>query len=295
MAGRYERDPDGVSFFPRFGFTPGRSYTVVGGGTEFTLSRPSDIAPATTDVAELYPTAGSIPFNLLRLYLCFSSPMSEGVATGHVHVVDDVTGKVLADVLLPPDPELWDRARRALTLLLDPGRIKQGLLPHRQSGYPLVEGRAIRVVVDSAFLDAAGRPLRAPFERRYDVGPDLRGHVDPRRWRVTPPAARTTGPLVVDFDRTLDLGLLHRCITVHDREGHTVAGSVAVGEDERSWAFVPSAPWGTGPYHLEVDHRLEDVAGNSVSRVFDRDLRRPQDAPRPEEPAVVTFRPGPSG
>jgi hypothetical protein len=43
---------------------------------------------------------------------------------------------------------------------------------------------------------------------------------------------------------------------------------------------------------LLVDPGLEDVAGNSVARVFDRDLTRAADGPRPIAPVVVTFQPG---
>jgi hypothetical protein len=41
-----------------------------------------------------------------------------------------------------------------------------------------------------------------------------------------------------------------------------------------------------------VDPVLEDLAGNSVSRVFDRDLTRPEDRPRQARPVSVGFRPG---
>jgi hypothetical protein len=36
---------------------------------------------------------------------------------------------------------------------------------------------------------------------------------------------------------------------------------------------------------------LEDLAGNSVSRVFDRDLARPEDQPRQARPVTVGFNP----
>ncbi|MCU1478037.1 MAG: hypothetical protein JWQ64_2730, partial [Subtercola sp.] len=44
------------------------------------------------------------------------------------------------------------------------------------------------------------------------------------------------------------------------------------------WAFTPAE--GSGParvddWALQVDARLEDLAGNSVRGVFDRDLGRP--------------------
>jgi hypothetical protein len=35
----------------------------------------------------------------------------------------------------------------------------------------------------------------------------------------------------------------------------------------------------------------QDLAGNSVSRVFDRDLTRPEDQPRLARPVTVRFRP----
>jgi hypothetical protein len=44
-------------------------------------------------------------------------------------------------------------------------------------------------------------------------------------------------------------------------------------------------------YRLLVDARLEDLAGNSLVRVFDRDLMRPEDAPVDLQQGVVEFFP----
>src|SRR5438093_7158021 len=101
------------------------------------------------------------------------------------------------------EPELWDRAHRRLTLLLDPGRIKRGLAPNAEAGYPLIEDVPIVVRVDAAFRDAAGRPLRAGAQRRYQVGRPLRARVDPTAWRLDCPTAGSTDPLTVAFDRPL--------------------------------------------------------------------------------------------
>jgi len=60
-------------------------------------------------------------------------------------------------------------------------------------------------------------------------------------------------------------------------------------EEERSSAFIPAGPWPVGEHQLDVDHRLEDTAANSVSRVFDRDLHRPEHERRAEQPAVIPF------
>ena len=85
-----------------------------------------------TEVMAIYPTAAEVPRNLLRLYVWFSAPMSEGYAARHVRLAGDA-GERLAGALLPGG-ELWSGDGRRLTLLLDPARIKRGLAAHREAG-----------------------------------------------------------------------------------------------------------------------------------------------------------------
>jgi hypothetical protein len=184
-------------------------------------------------------------------------------------------GQPVDGVFLPMDPELWDPRRTRVTMLLDPGRIKRGLAPHAEAGYPLREGESVVVSVDAGWKDAAGVPLRASAERRYEVGPPQRARIDPSAWRLEAPPAGSAGPLVVGFDRALDGALLEHCLRVTG-----VPGEAAIGPEERSWSFIPDEPWSPGEQTLEIDTRLEDLAGNSVAHVFDRDLSRPEDDPR---------------
>jgi hypothetical protein len=103
-------------------------------------------------------------------------------------------------------------------------------------------------------------------------------------------------PFTVRFDRPLDAGLLAHCLRVVDPSGGPVAGLGRAGPNQRSWALVPGRPWAPGPHHLVVDPTLddptlEDLAGNSVGRVFDRDLDDPDQRP-PDHPATrVRFDP----
>jgi hypothetical protein len=217
----------------------------------------------------------------LKLYIEFSAPMSEGEVGRHVHLRRAGTGEPIADAFLPMEPELWDRARRRVTILFDPARIKRGLAPHRAIGYPLTEGVTVEVVVDAGFLDGDGRPLAAEAVRRYAVGPDVRRRVDPDEWRLAVPDSATRDPLVVTFDRPLDHALLGHCLAVGDDRGRPVAGSATVAAGETEWSFVPDAGWRAGGYELAVDGILEDLAGNSVLRVFDRELDRADHAPAP--------------
>ncbi|MFF1632587.1 hypothetical protein [Leifsonia sp. NPDC058248] len=278
-AGTWERSGDVARFTPRFAAVPGTGYAVVGrrdeqeGWRELTrVSVPeAELAPRTV-VETIDPGTEWVPANLLRFSVTFSSVMEEGSATGHVQLLDEA-GAVMPGTLLET-PELWDRRRRRLTVLVEPGRIKRGLQPHVQAGAPLREGSTITLVVDPGLRDAEGAPLLAGGRRTYRVGAPVRSRVDPTRWDVQWPEEQLD-PLVVRFDRPLDRALVQRCLRVVDRRGHPVPGHASLDPDARVWVFMPTAR--SGDWRLRIDARLEDLAGNSVRRVFDRDLRRSAD------------------
>jgi hypothetical protein len=255
----------------------------------WTITRPVPVSRPATRVVALYPTAAELPLNQLKLYVHFSRPMSEGRADSAIRVRRADTGAVLDGTFLRMEPELWDGQRRRLTVLFDPGRIKRGLAPHEDAGYPLVEGTLVDVEIAASLRDAEGLPLAGVVTRRFGVGPPERRRVDPARWAWRLPAADSTAPLVVDFDRPLDHALLGRCLRVVGSGGEPLAGRVAVGPGERSWSFTPAGPWRAGRHAVHVDSRLEDLAGNSIARVFDRDLTRADEIPVPARVVTIGF------
>jgi hypothetical protein len=298
VAGHYQVGGDALCFVPTYPFIAGTSYTVlvhrslVEDVAPVTITRAQDTVRApVARVVAIHPSEEEVPRNLLRFYLHFSEPMSEGLVAGHVHVVDALTGDPLPGALLPMEPELWDPERTRVTVLFDPARIKRGLAPHREAGYPLREGAAIEVVVDAGFADSHGRPLADDFRRRYKVIGDVRRRVEPTAWGLSAPAAGTRDPVVVSLDRPLDHALLHRCLVVTEGDGTRVPGHVVVPSGERQWSFTPVAEWRDAPYGLVVDTTLEDLAGNSVARVFDRDLADTDQAPIAAKHVTLEFRP----
>lgn len=298
VAGRFALHGDAVCFIPRFPFLDGAGYSLLllpapgderGNTGTWTIQRPARAGAPETSVVAIYPTADGLPVNQLKLYVHFSHSMSEGWAARAIHVRRADTHQPLADVFLGMAPELWDQERRRLTLLLDPGRIKRGLVPNQEAGYPLTEGVPVVVTIDTSFRDAAGRPLRNGAERRYEVGPPLRVRIDPAKWRLHEPAIGSADPLSVEFDRPLDSALLQHCLWVNDPAGMPLGGHGAVGPGERAWRFQPQSPWKQGRYVVMVDPRLEDLAGNSLVRVFDRDLTRAEDAPADARHVAMDF------
>jgi hypothetical protein len=286
MAGTFDVDGDALRFRPRYPFVAGTTYAWViresalpDGTDTLTIARPATAVAAATSVTAIYPSAIDVPFNLLRFYIHFSAPMSEGFAAKSIELQISDTGEILDDAILALEPELWDPRRRRLTLLLDPGRIKRGLVPNAEAGYPLAPGQSVSLVVDETLRDAAGAPLRDEARRDYVVGAALRRRVDPADWMFTWPAALSREPVIIDFDRPLDHALVRRCLSILDSSAIPVAGQIVVATGERQWRFTPDRPWAADRYTVAVQSELEDVAGNSVARVFDRDLDRRQDDP----------------
>ena len=298
-AGRFEIDQDAICFVPRFPFLDGTSYSLLidsGPGKRcidspevWTIQRPGPEGTPTTGVVAIYPSLDELPVNQLKFYVHFSNPMSEDWALRAVHVRRADNDKPLHGVFLEMEPELWDIARQRLTLILEPGRIKRGLAPNEEAGYPLIEGVPVIVTVDAEFRDAAGQPLRNGAERHYEIGPPVRARVNPETWRYNCPTAGSTEPLTVEFDRPLDHALLEHSLWVNAAAGVSLAGRGSVGLEERSWQFEPQSPWEEGRHRVLVDPRLEDLAGNSLIRVFDRDLMRPEDAPTDARHVAIDF------
>ena len=289
LLGDYSVERDRVRFRPRFAPAPGQTYRArfdadalqrLAGATT-----PSPVtidtlwqlaaragAPSTT-VLQLYPSADRLPVNLLRIYLHFSAPMSMGEAYQRVHLLDD-QGQQVPDAFLvvAGEKELWDPERRRLTMLFDPGRIKRDLRPNLEAGLPLHEGKSFTLVVDSVWQDAQGRPLQRTFRKRFTVDAADRTSPRPQDWQLTVPPAGSRDPLILRFPEALDHALLERLLSVRGGSG-LIAGNITVDANETRWQFSPTAPWQPGNYSVDVATELEDVAGNSVRRLFDVDRK----------------------
>jgi hypothetical protein len=165
--------------------------------------------------------------------------------------------------------ELWDESGKRLTLLIDPGRVKQDLKPHKEVGRALLDGQTYTLLIDAAWRDAKGAPLAHEYRKSFRVTKADVRQPDPRRWRLTPPPAETSDPLIVNFDEPLDHGILQHSIRVADDEDGHIDGEISVDQRESRWVFRPAAPWSAGRQRLIIDGTLEDLAGNSIDRPFE--------------------------
>jgi methionine-rich copper-binding protein CopC len=262
-------------FTPRFPFEPGRAYRVeFSDGTLLTriLTVPESISHASTRVVQIYPTTAVLPANQLKLYLQFSAPMSRGSSYSHIRLLDSA-GREIEHAFLELGEELWDHDQTRFTLLFDPGRIKRDLVPNLDDGTPLQAGRRYTLQIDAGWPDARGSKLSAVWNKDFTVVAADRTAPDPMSWRLAPPAAGTSHPLVVNFPEPMDYGLLLRTLRVVNRDGTEVSGSIVVDDNEKRWVLTPASEWVAGDYSLQIDASLEDLAGNRIGRLFEVDTR----------------------
>jgi hypothetical protein len=274
MLGTYSVESGRLVFRPQYPLAPGVQYRAVfrqpgRPAVERVFSGPAQRVVSATRVEHVYPSADVLPSNNLRLYIYFSAPMSRGEVASRLHILDR-NGKELKDVLLPGQ-ELWDPNNQRLTMTFDPGRIKRGLESNSKMGPPIAEGERYTLVIDRGWLDARGMPLADSYRKDFRGGAAVRVPPDPKQWRVTPPRAGTSAPLVVDFGRSMNYPLLQRMLQVAGPAGN-VTGVIDVGQNETVWRFTPKTPWTSGNYQLLIDAGLEDTAGNRIGEPFDIDV-----------------------
>jgi hypothetical protein len=295
MLGKYAATGDSVRFQPRFPLERGIEYRAVfsppktaGAGdfprVERTFVLPATKAHAPTRVVTIYPSGRELPENLLRFYVKFSAPMSQGKSYEHVRLRDE-TGSEIAHPFLELPQELWSPDGTRLTLLFEPGRVKRGLVPRAEEGPILVAGHSYTLTIDAHWPDAEGRPLIESASKSFRAAPPEMDQPNPRSWSIRPPRTGSRDPLVVRFPKPLDRAMLEHVISVaRFATTHTgspsrteQAGNVRVDDEERRWTFEPREAWQSGRHALVVATTLEDAAGNSIRLPFEVDLNRPRE------------------
>ena len=274
LLGDYTVESGTLVFRPKFPLSPGMRYRAnfhapgIAAAERVFDGPPRDTTPRTR-VEHVYPSADVLPSNLLRFYIYFSAPMTQGQAGRRIHLLDE-KGKDLNAAFLPGE-ELWDPASQRLTMTLDPGRIKRGLTSNQAMGPPIVEGKRYRLVVDQDWPDARDVRMTEGFVKAFRGGPAVRIKPDPKQWRITAPKAGSGEALIVGFPRPMNYVLLQRMLQV-ERKGAKLTGDELVERNEMQWRFAPRDPWRDGEYQLVVNTALEDLAGNSIALAFDIDV-----------------------
>jgi len=284
MLGTYHVRSNELRFEPRFPLEPGVTYRAVfrpdqlpektglsSAAITSVFQSPRRNVTPTTLVSHIYPSADTLPENLLKFYVHFTAPMSRGNIYDHIHLRDE-SGKDVELPFLEIDEELWDTTMTRLTLIIDPGRIKRGVLPLEEIGPALEAGKNYTLAIGREWRDGTGNPLKEEFRKAFKVAPPDREPPDPAHWKINPPQSGARQPLAVIFPEPMDHALAQRVIRVITESGESVEGIVSLEDQERRWAFTPDTIWRRGGYQLIIQTTLEDLAGNNIGKPFEVDL-----------------------
>ncbi|MCF0071240.1 hypothetical protein LZD49_12230 [Dyadobacter sp. CY261] len=272
--GAYTRDGAGLLFTPLIPFTRGMHYDVrIRGKLTRNFEIPENNTGNVPAVTAIYPSADTLPENLLKIYLHFDRPMREGVSGTYVKLVKNQRDTV-DGAFLDLQPELWNPERTVLTLWLDPGRIKRDLQPNKRLGAPMQSGTHYHVVVSPEWPDVRSKKLVKSYGKTFvTLGKDS---LSPQlsEWKLSLPARSTKQPLTIDFNESLDHSLLQEVFVIQKTDGDLINGKWEIRRFEKQCSFIPNTTWEAGAYKLVIQTRLEDLAGNNLNRPFDRDVSR---------------------
>ncbi len=279
------------SFSPVVPFTSGQTYTLRKKNTvvlaSFTI--PEREQTESAELLAIYPRLDTVPENLLKMYFEFEQPMQDvGNALDFIRVTNE-TDRMEIKPFLRLESELWNKERTLLTLWLDPGRIKTGLIPNKERGLPLTMGKSYTVAIDSSWKSIEGVPLNQGYSKKFYVG--LRDNKQPKvnEWQLRLREENGVKMLLVDFMEPMDAFLATETIRIYDAEDKPLMGQFKLLKSQRELSFVPDVEWQRSEIEIRIESRLEDLAGNNLNRLFDTDLKKDPNQKTPKAVFSIPF------
>ena len=196
-----------------------------------------------------------------------------------------VQGDEVEGAFLTTTHELWSPDQRQWTILLDPARVKTGLLAHERMGRALVEGERYELVIEG-MEDVYHKTMEERFVKSLYITEADTLEPDVGQWDIRFPPAYSTLPFTIIFPDMLDQFSLQQRIMVTATDHVPVEGRVEIGDQERVWTFTPDERWELDDYYLHVNTRLADPAGNNLNGLFDHE---PGSLKYTKEGEVLTF------
>lgn len=274
ILGNFVSDNTSLIFEPLIPLTPGQTYHILQNNIAIgEISVPFDEKAQAPELVAIYPETDTLPENTLKFYFRFSKPMRTGQSLQFICLLDK-NKDTLRNVFLNLQPELWDSSSTVHTLWLDPGRIKRDLVLNKQLGNPLKTKERYQLVVSQQWKDSRGLKLAKQYTKDFLVGEWDSKVPDITQWQLHLPKAGASTPLIIDTQQPLDYYLLEESISIIDKNGTPVKGNISISAKDKRWHFLPSEPWKAEVYKLQVNALLEDLVGNNLNRVFDRDITK---------------------
>ena len=153
-----------------------------------------------------------------------------------------------------------------------------------------MKGNHYTLVVSERWPDELGAGLIQAYTKHFVATKRDMTSPDIKSWTLKTPPKGTNQVLEIYVKEALDYVLLQNTIRIIDARGKTVNGAIQVNNKEQVVQFVPAVPWLTGVYKVLVESRLEDLAGNNLNRLFDRDITDTRTKPSQQTVFELNYR-----
>lgn len=207
---------------------------------------------------QIFPSGPTVPENLLRIELRFSTPLRVPLSTEHVKLTDASGVEIknaFLDLLLP------GADGKSVTILLHPGRVKSGVRANLALGRALHAGDTVVLTLTHP---AVAKPVRKTWQvTAFDAEPP-----QPARWTLAAPPPGSRTPLVLHLDMPIGSSA-EALIAIRGPNGERVIGKGSLESGETVWRFVPTRTWRAGSYAVVTHPGLEDPAGNRPCAPFE--------------------------
>lgn len=224
------------------------------------------------ELLAIYPSIDTVPENLLKMYFVFSQPMQEVESALNYITVTNITTAKEESIFLELEPELWNKEHTQLTLWLDPGRIKTDLIPNKEKGLPIVNENTYELKINGNWKNSNGNRLGKGYTKMLYVAERDNKKPILDNWETSSPKNNTKTPLRIHFAEPLDAILAKEVIYIINTDNKVVEGTYKLVNNETIIEFYPKTNWQEGTYLIEVESKLEDLAGNNLNHLFDVDL-----------------------
>lgn len=286
---------------PRFTLVSGSTYRAILSHDGKVIAqtdwqKPAIDAPAPL-VSSIYPSNTELPANLLKFHITFSEPMRQSREIFDlIHLVDTDNGKAVEAPWRRQ--ELWSEDLRRLTLWIHPGRVKQGVNLRKTMGPVLQPDKNYALIIEAGLLSLPGKATADPTQKKFTTLAEDHNRPSAKTWQLTLPHIGTREPLIIESPEPLDTPLALRYLSLTDNVDAAVKHTLVtrdIGDQKgHRFAFLPGESWRNEPYTIHAGKFLEDLAGNTPSRVFDTDLDNPVAEPSKADLQRI-FRPLPEG
>tara|TARA_B100000676_G_scaffold45520_1_gene43939 strand:- start:2863 stop:3999 length:1137 start_codon:yes stop_codon:yes gene_type:complete len=285
ILGVYTRTKNQLTFTPSFALLSNTQYQALDKTTGLTADYRFASQASETPVVNIEPNLQQLPANHLKFYLYFSMPMQQDNPWDHCKLLDLTTGEYVPRPFRHTD--LWDDNQQRLTLWFHPGRQKTGVNLNVEIGPILDPEHKYELQISGLWKSQEGQSIGE--EQRYQFTAAAADHTqpDPDQWKLTVPTVNSKMPLSISFGEPLDHALLENNPFTISLNSSEVTITTNPTQGNRKVTIHSASPWQAGTYTININPRLEDLAGNSIGRPFEVDLQQPQ--PNQSKSTSISF------